>query len=266
MNTTHNIRKTPANSITATLLLVVFILIALSASSVPMMRLKMNGTNSLDETVVYYQSGATAGFDSNFDAYKLFGPTPAPHISQQFGSLLMSVNGIDPASPSFSIQVKVTTPLTGNFTITAADFEEFPINTPVFLKDLSTGLIIDIRTNPYTFLLNDTTSASRFILTIGSSVNLLENNRTNNENSGKEKIHLTDRGNNTFQLSLNTNVPNNELFIELLSFSEGNGNSRKFYQKLDGNGKMLLDFAALKAGIYALMISSNNNRIGRAHV
>lgn len=146
--------------------LIIFCCDAMSQAT-PMMRLKMNGlVNSLDETVIYYQSGATDGFDSDFDAYKLLGPNPAPHISQEVGSILMVINGIEPVVQTFSINIKATTHITGNFTITANDFADLPKGTCVYLKDVFTGTIVNILTSSYAFNLSSTTSTSRFILSI----------------------------------------------------------------------------------------------------
>jgi PKD repeat protein len=148
---------------------VLFLILAFQATAVPMVRLKMDGFSGYyDETVVYYQTGATACFDSNYDSYFLAGPNPAPHISQQCNSVLMAINGIEPVSQAFSINIKTTTHLTGSFTITAADFEELPAGTCVSLKDLVTGAIVNILSSPYSFVLQDTTSAARFVLTISN--------------------------------------------------------------------------------------------------
>ena len=136
-------------------------------NSVPMMRLMMSGApNYLDETVVYYQIGATDGFDTEYDAYKLIGPNSAPHISQEYNSTLMAINGINPVSPTFSINIKTTTHITGSYTITAADFAFLPAGTCVYLNDLVTGSTVNILAGPYVFNLLSSTTSSRFVLTI----------------------------------------------------------------------------------------------------
>ena len=136
-------------------------------NSVPMMRLMMSGApNYLDETVVYYQIGATDGFDTEYDAYKLLGPNSAPHISQEYNSTLMAINGINPVSPTFSINIKTTTHITGSYTITAADFAFLPAGTCVYLNDLVTGSTVNILAGPYVFNLLSSTTSSRFVLTI----------------------------------------------------------------------------------------------------
>ncbi len=139
----------------------------LKTSSVPMMRLQVSGVpNFLDETVVYYQSGATDGFDNQYDSYKLLGPNNAPHISQEYNSLLMAINGIEPVVQTFSINILVTAPVTANYTITAIDFANLPKGTCVYLHDLFTGTVVNILVSPYTFNLSNTTSTSRFVLLI----------------------------------------------------------------------------------------------------
>lgn len=136
-------------------------------NSVPMMRLMMSGApNYLDETVVYYQIGATDGFDTEYDAYKLLGPNSAPHISQEYNSTLLAINGINPVSSTFSINIKTTTNITGSYTITAADFAFLPIGTCVYLNDLVTGSTVNILAGPYVFNLLNSTTSSRFVLTI----------------------------------------------------------------------------------------------------
>ncbi|MES2761885.1 MAG: PKD domain-containing protein [Bacteroidota bacterium] len=132
-----------------------------------MMRLQMSGLiNSLDETVIYYQEGATDDFDNQFDSYKLYGPNPAPHISQEYNSVLMAINGIEPVAQTFSINIRAVTHISGNFTITATDFSEMPKGTCINLTDIITGTTVDILNTPYAFNLSDTTTMSRFILSI----------------------------------------------------------------------------------------------------
>ena len=164
----------------ATLLLIVMLISSIGKStnanipksvndiaSVPMIRVKMSGlVNSLDETVIYYQSGATNGFDSDFDSYKLFGPNPAPHISQMYNSTLMAINGIEPVLQTFSINLLATTNTTGNFTITATDYLFLPKGTCVYLYDSLTNTTTDLLGSTYSFTLSNTTTAPRFTIKI----------------------------------------------------------------------------------------------------
>jgi PKD repeat protein len=141
------------------------------AAQVPMVRLNMAGTssNALDETVIYYQSGATVGFDSNYDAYKLQGPNPAPMIAQEYGGNLMQINGVEPVTQSFSILLLAKTNSTDDFTISASDFNFLPKGTCVTLTDLFTGSLVNILSGDYNFTLEDSTTVPRFILDINFS-------------------------------------------------------------------------------------------------
>ncbi len=164
-----------------------------SISSVPMIRIKMAGAPSyLDETVIYYQTGASSGFDSEFDSYKIQGPNPVPQISQNWNNTLIAINGVPPVSPTFSTYINVTTPISKTFTITAADFDFLPAGTCVYLNDLYTGITTNLLQTPYTFFLHDTTIASRFSILITHFEQLFTSNLTQPScqliNGGKIKI------------------------------------------------------------------------------
>ena len=136
-------------------------------NSVPMMRLKLNGvTNAWNETVIYYQNGATNSFDPLYDAYDTYNPNTAPHITQLQNSIATVINGITPVVNTFSIAIKVTTPTTANFTITATDFEFLPFGTCVTLIDLNTGSSTNLLSSSYAFNLSNATTTPRFVLNI----------------------------------------------------------------------------------------------------
>lgn len=177
-----------------------FLLICLfafdSIGQVPMIRLKMKGSaNYLDETILYYQEGATDGFDSEYDAYKIAGPNSVPCISQEYNSVLMQINGISPVASSFSINIKTTSNTTGNFTITATDMDFLPAGTCVSLNDQVTGASINILSTPYVFNLSNTTTTSRFILVVTHFelpiLTALNQPNCQNVNAGKCKVKGT---------------------------------------------------------------------------
>lgn len=136
-------------------------------NSVPMVRIQLKGLpNYLDECVVYYQDGATNGFDTEYDAYKVFGSSSAPQISIEYNSLLMVINGIPPVTQTYTTNIRTTAAISGNYTITASDMNFLPEGTCVLLTDLATNFTTNLATNSYSFVLQNTTTASRFVLTI----------------------------------------------------------------------------------------------------
>ena len=133
----------------------------------PMVRLQMSGPNNfLDETILYYQDGASLGFDSDFDAYKLSGPNPHAIIAVKYDNIAFQVNGIEQVDQYLSMPVLVTSPQTNTYTIFATDFNDMPYGTCIKLVDTYNGNITDIKNTDYTFVSNDTTSAPRFLLEI----------------------------------------------------------------------------------------------------
>lgn len=139
-----------------------------SAGTNPLLRFSLNGPgSSVDETVLYFQQGATDMFDLDYDAYKMRGQDPfAPSISLEKGSEDFQVNGISPVSGNFTMAVKALTGYTGTYTIGVSDFSSFPAGACVSLYDKITNITTDLRLNNYSFTLADTTSTARFVLHI----------------------------------------------------------------------------------------------------
>lgn len=133
----------------------------------PMLRLQMSGpNNSLDETVLYYQDGASLGFDSDFDAYKLLGPNQQSAIGIKYDNILFQINGIQPVQQFVSVPVLVTAAQTGTFVLFATDFNDMPYGTCIKLVDTYNGNVTDITGADYTFTSYDTTTAPRFLIEI----------------------------------------------------------------------------------------------------
>ncbi|MEO6303687.1 MAG: G8 domain-containing protein, partial [Bacteroidia bacterium] len=64
----------------------------------PIARLFLSGANSKDETVFYFESGATQNFETNRDAYKLINDISIPYLASMAGTLMCNINGL-PALP-----------------------------------------------------------------------------------------------------------------------------------------------------------------------
>ncbi|MGI4740642.1 MAG: reprolysin-like metallopeptidase [Janthinobacterium lividum] len=105
----------------------------------PQLRLRVAGADLADETYLYVEGNATAGFDAEYDAQKL------PNVS---GLNLATLAGATPlaiqALPTLATTSEVVVPLTlavpaaGSFTLEAADLANLPAGT-VYLRDAQTG-------------------------------------------------------------------------------------------------------------------------------
>ncbi|AWM31631.1 DUF4331 family protein [Hymenobacter nivis] len=145
----------------------------------PLVNLKLQGAALLlaDEANVYFEQGATAGYDAKFDAYKL--PSSSGlSISSFAASDALSINGLAPlvATVATSVPLDVQVPNTGVFTLNAASVINFAATTQVLLLDAQTGARIDLKQQPlYTFTAATKSLRGRFSLYFGPSAVLATN-------------------------------------------------------------------------------------------
>ena len=80
-----------------------------------------------DETIVCLIDDATDGFDSNYDAYKLFGKsTSVPWIYSELGSVKYAINSLaGPVSDPVIVPVTVVIKTSGTYSINITEFENF---------------------------------------------------------------------------------------------------------------------------------------------
>jgi hypothetical protein len=120
-------------------------------------RLEVSGNGYTDETVIRFLDAATAGFDGNWDAHKLFGSTAEAPAIYSSSNGMMSINSLPPA---VSVPIGVTAGVDGEFTITATETSEFA---DVILEDIIAGTFTNLRQKSYTFNYELNTD-NRFIL------------------------------------------------------------------------------------------------------
>ncbi len=137
-------------------------------ASLQLLRINLNGPTSFhDETVLYIQSGATNGFDAEYDAIKMAGQDPnAPQIMLENGSNDFQINGVSPITSSFTMPLKTTTGYAGTYTINASNINSFPTGACISLYDSFNGTTTNLKTSSYVFTLTTTTSNPRFVLNI----------------------------------------------------------------------------------------------------
>ncbi len=143
-----------------------------TAETRPLVSLRLQGPAGrlADEAFVYFEQGATAGFDARFDAYKL------PNSSGlSVGSLIageeLSVNGL-PVLPSptasTTVPLNMRVPALGSYTLNAASLVNFGPNTQVLLLDTQTGARINLtQQSQYIFTAAALNMPGRFSLYFG---------------------------------------------------------------------------------------------------
>ncbi|MBS1634443.1 MAG: hypothetical protein JST26_00880 [Bacteroidetes bacterium] len=144
-------------------------------------RLGVTGfSGDYDETAFRFHSSATANFDLDWDAHKIFQTPgylgyPGPYtayttISSKSPGEDYSVNSLPPVTTqNLVIPVLVKVMTTGQYTISPIDIQNIASAGCVTLKDKLTNTVHDLTTGPYVCTISDTTSAPRFELTICSN-------------------------------------------------------------------------------------------------
>lgn len=142
-----------------------------TAISGPLVRLQLQGSSgAADETVVYLDAAATAGFDSQLDAYKLLGSGPSV-ASQADADTRLSINAVpalSAAAPERVVPLFVQARQAGTHTLQATELLNLTAGTYAYLRDTETNSLIDLQAQPsYTFTLASTAATTtRFALVL----------------------------------------------------------------------------------------------------
>lgn len=137
----------------------------LRPASTSHLRLKLSGNGYNDETVVLFSAGSSASVNPAEDAIKLYSDNPlVPSINSVHDSLDLAVNRL-PVANSTVIPIKVKVGVSGTYTLELSQaYSLFP-SACIFIEDRATSSLINARNAfTYTFNINDTTSAPRFLL------------------------------------------------------------------------------------------------------
>ena len=141
-----------------------------AAETRPLVQLSLQPASSTaqDEAYVYFQAGATAGPDADYDAIKLPNPSGL-NLSAQAGSQNMAINGLPPlGAAALTVPLTVRVPATGTYTLSAAQLLNLA-GTFVYLHDLQLGTFTNLHQQPsYTFTLNAVNPTPRFELVFGA--------------------------------------------------------------------------------------------------
>lgn len=125
--------------------------------------LTLSGNGQEDETFVQFIPAATYNFDNTLDAWKLFGMLNLSSV--QSDSLDYSINCLPVLTSDVSIKLRVKVPSSGMYFIRRDSMLMLPMSSCIFLQDLVTGTLTDLRQNvSYSFFASDTASAPRFLL------------------------------------------------------------------------------------------------------
>ena len=126
-----------------------------------------------DKLYIYAEPGASANFDSQYDALKLPNAGIIPTFYSLAGNEGLSVNGLPALNPATIVPLAAQVNQPGIYQLEAAQIANLPASLPVHLEDRLTGTITNLRQqNIYSFTTTQTSITNRFFLRFsGSGIN-----------------------------------------------------------------------------------------------
>ncbi|GAA4377536.1 hypothetical protein GCM10023186_12760 [Hymenobacter koreensis] len=133
----------------------------------PLLQLALrNATGSASEQIaVYFERGATAGFDPAFDAFRL-GNGNVVQLGAMAGSQELSISGL-PAlnTTAVTVPLAVRVAQAGSYTLQASELINLPLGWVATLHDAQTGAAINLQAQPnYTCTITPGQALGRFRL------------------------------------------------------------------------------------------------------
>ena len=138
-----------------------------TTATLPLLRLHVrNAAGQGDETVVYFDPSAGAGFRSDYDAYKVhLNGNGIPSVWSQAGPDALSINGLPDLTAAAGLPLGVRVSQTGTHTLAASALLNLPAGTQVVLEDRllnqRQNLTVD---SAYSFQMADSYTGQRFYL------------------------------------------------------------------------------------------------------
>ncbi|MFN4233791.1 MAG: PKD domain-containing protein [Bacteroidia bacterium] len=159
--------------------------------------ISIEGNGFSDETAIRFSNNASNNFDNHYDATKLWSfNANVPSISSVMNNIDYSINTLSEFEEDITIPIRVWTYVSSNFTL-KVNLSDFPYhNACIFLEDLQTGAITDLRVDStYSCFIPDTTDLPRFLLHISKPIKAEISNPTcTNQSNGQIVIKGTGNG------------------------------------------------------------------------
>jgi len=158
-----------------------------------MLKLKITGNSYSDETFVRFLETATAGFDQQYDAYKLEGLYEAPQLYSILPDEKAAINTLTSYTADQYVPLGLKVGTTTNYTINVEGINSFDPSAPISLEDLKLGTSQDLRLNPeYSFTASPGDAENRFRLNFAAFTNVDETSRIGiNVITRKGSVYIT---------------------------------------------------------------------------
>jgi hypothetical protein len=138
-----------------------------TADTRPQVHLTLRGAGPVsDAVIVYFESGATAGLDVQYDATKLPNTTGLNLSTTSATGQALAIDGRALPTSALTIPLNVYVPATGTYTLQADQLLNFNGLRP-YLRDIQLGTLTDLSQQPsYSFSQNELFTGARFELVL----------------------------------------------------------------------------------------------------
>ena len=229
-----------------------------TADTRPLVQLHLQGSSQplADETSVYFEQGASAAFDSHFDAFKLPNSSGLS-VSSLTASDDLSVNGLAPLTGAVTVPLNLHVPAVGTYTLNATSLLNFGAGTQVLLLDTETGARINLSQQPgYTFQASATALPGRFDLYFSPAAAL-----ATGAAALAQQVQLypnPTRG--SFTLMLPAELGRTPVSVKIIN-QLGQLVSERTVAMTAAGASAQFDASALAPGVYSLRLTSANGQV-----
>ncbi|MET4075024.1 choice-of-anchor D domain-containing protein [Hymenobacter sp. UYCo722] len=231
-----------------------------TADTRPQVALTLQGTSVSDDAYVYFQAGATAGKDVEFDATKLANSTGL-NLTSLAGGEALAINGLPVlGSATVLVPLNVAAPQAGSYSLKAGTLANLAGTTVTLIDALTSTRTVLTAGTAYAFSLSSTTATGRFSLefrpggalaTTAAQALAAQTQLFPNPASGSFRVQLPLlAGKTTVQATL-ANALGQTVLSRTLSAAAGQAIDAEF------------DVRVLAAGVYTLRLNVNGTPVVR---
>jgi hypothetical protein len=113
----------------------------------PHLALTLRNTTAANQTYIYFEQGATAGFDAGFDAHYL----PATHgldLAADISTEALAISGLPALTGATTVPLHLHAAVAGLYTLAVDELANLPTGYRAYLRDVLTGTYTDLTTTP----------------------------------------------------------------------------------------------------------------------
>lgn len=142
----------------------------INAGGPMLLRIDASGNDMQSETTIYFSPNGSLNYDTAMDSRSLGTDPGYLNIVSVFDDVDCAIKGLPTLNQNMSIPLKITTGSLGLYQIEGNEIKNLPAGACLNLHDNLTNTDFNLRSGPYSFTMNDTESAGRFVLNINITV------------------------------------------------------------------------------------------------